>query len=78
MAERVQYVGWIRDVNASSYVLAGAFVFYGFRFFLCLEQAGFPDSLSMMGSELKLMHHPRRINVEINDKPSQHIDFGWE
>jgi hypothetical protein len=77
MGERVQYSSWIKDVNASSYVLAGAFFFYGFRFFLCLEQAGFPYSLHIMGRELKLMHHPETINIEINGKPSQHIDFAW-
>jgi hypothetical protein len=77
MTERVQYSSWIKDVNGSSYVLAGAFLFYGFRFFLCLEETGFPDSLNMKSRELKLMHRPLKINVVINNKPSQYIDFAW-
>jgi len=38
MQERVQYTSWIEDVPLiPSYAGAGAFSFYGFRFFFCLE-----------------------------------------
>src|SRR5579862_2638109 len=63
MEERIQYTSWIRDTPAGSYVAAGAFLFYGFRFLLCLEPAGFPDSVTIGNREMKLMHHINAINV---------------
>jgi hypothetical protein len=56
MEERVQYTSWIRDTEAGSFIGAGAFSFFGFRFFFALEPSGFPNSLSMGGRELKLLH----------------------
>jgi hypothetical protein len=78
MQERIQYTSWIRDESdSSSFVAAGAFYCFGFRFFLCLEPGGFPQSLSMQGRELKLLHHIDLINVDLNNKPSQRVIFSW-
>jgi hypothetical protein len=78
MQERVQYTSWIKDVPLMpSYVGAGAFSFYGFRFFFCLEPAGFPDSITIGGREMKLRHHINTINVDLNNLPSQRIQFTW-
>ena len=78
MQERVHYTSWIKDVPPkSSYVGAGAFSFYGFRFFLCLEPVGFPDSITVEGCELKMMHHINTININLNNKLSQRIHFTW-
>jgi hypothetical protein len=76
MEERIQNVSWIRG-DPPRYVAAGAFVFYGLRFFLCLEPSGFPDALEMNGNQLLLMRHVEQINVQISEKPSQHIKFRW-
>jgi hypothetical protein len=77
MDERVQYISWIKDGKNSSFVAAGAFLFYGFRFFLSLEPEGFPDSLVMQRRDLKLLHHINIINVDLNNKPSQRVNFNW-
>jgi hypothetical protein len=77
LEERVQYTSWIRDTEASSFVGAGAFSFFGFRFFFCLEPGGFPNSLAIGGSELRLLHHISAINVELNNRPSQQVHFDW-
>jgi hypothetical protein len=78
MQERVQYTSWIKDIPPrASYVAAGAFSFYGFRFFLCLEPAGFPVSLTIGGREMKVLHHINTINVDLNNQPSQRIHFKW-
>jgi hypothetical protein len=77
MQERVQYASWIKDVPPRpSYVGAGAFSFYGFRFF-CPEPAGFPDSITIEGREVKLLHHINTINVDRNNQPSQRVHFTW-
>jgi hypothetical protein len=77
MEERVQYTSWIRDTEAGRFIGAGAFSFFGFRFFFSLEPTGFPNSLSMAGRELKLLHHISTINVDLNNKPSQRVHFIW-
>jgi hypothetical protein len=77
MQERVQYTSWIMDAEGSSFVAAGAFSFFGFRFFLCLEEMGFPDSVNLRGRELKLLHHINMINVDLNNRPSQQVNFSW-
>ncbi len=79
MEERIQYVSWIKDSPCDlSYVGSGAFSLYGFRFFLCLDSAGFPDSIFMDGREMKLLYHPNTINVELNNNPSQKVHFTWQ
>jgi hypothetical protein len=77
MHERVQYTSWIRDAENSTFVGAGAFSFFGFRFFFCLEPGGFPNSLAIGGRELKLLYHIDTINVDLNNKPSQQVHFTW-
>jgi hypothetical protein len=77
MQERVQYTSWIRDAGEHRYVAAGAFITYGFRFFLCLDPAGFPDAVLMHGRELKLLRHIEMINVDLNNMPSQRVHLNW-
>lgn len=77
MQERVQYTSWVKKSGDVPFVGAGAFVLYGFRFFLCLDPAGFPEAVVMQGRELKLLHHIETINVDLNNKPSQRFHFRW-
>ncbi|MFN0103526.1 MAG: hypothetical protein ACKV2U_15715 [Bryobacteraceae bacterium] len=78
MQERVVYTSWIKGVPPDlSYVGAGAFSFYGFRYFLCLEPAGFPNSIDVQGRKMNLWHHVDTINVELDDKPSQQVHLTW-
>ena len=77
MRESFQYTSWIKDELGTSFVSAGEFMFYGFRFFLCLDPAGLPDSVQIGGRALGLVHRIRTANIEIEHKPSQRIEFSW-
>jgi hypothetical protein len=78
MDEHVQYVSWISEDQDHRYVGVGAFVFHGLRFFVCLEPEGLPDEAQMDGRKLRLLHHVRTINVEVERRASQHIEFSWQ
>jgi hypothetical protein len=77
MQEGIQYASCIKDDPGCSYVFASEFIFYGFRFFLCLEPSGFPDSVQVAGRELRLLHRIRTVNLDIEHQPSQRIEFSW-
>ncbi len=76
-AERVHYVSLIKESSQGNFVAAGEFLFYGMRFFLCLEPDGLPRAIRTDDGELKLLHHVAGINVELNGLPSQRIMFTW-
>jgi len=48
--ERIRYASFIRDADGGSFVAAAAFLFFGFRFFLCLESSGVPEAVLVGGN----------------------------
>lgn len=78
LSERVKYISWILDSDNESYVSAGQFLFYGCGFVLNLNQSQqLPRGIETEYGTLHTLYRPNGFDIQLNNQPSQRIDFIW-